>query len=141
MTLSIFNRVERVSMKIYIEKITNKASDKQSIRLVYYYGSRRNEAGKLIHNRKSKQLDQYLYTNPKTEFEEQHNKETLQLVEQIKSKQLADYAKGQFGLIDIPVMFPETVKPNLLTLNLTVDLDQLIKELARYGYQLVESNL
>jgi hypothetical protein len=38
-------------------------------------------------------------------------------------------------------MFPETVKPNLLRLNLTVDLDQLIKELAKHGYQLVEANL
>jgi len=128
-------------MRITIEKCTNKAGDKQTIRLVYYYGSRKDEAGKLKHDRKSKRLDQYLYTNPKTEFEEQHNKETLQLVEQIKSKQLADYAKGQFGLIDIPVIFPETVKPNLLRLSLTVDLDQLIKELAKRGYQLVEANI
>lgn len=81
-------------MKIIIEKITNKAGDRQNIRLVYYYGSRKNEEGKIKHDRKSKHLDQYLYTNPKTEFEEQHNKETLQLVEQIKSKQLADYMKG-----------------------------------------------
>lgn len=128
-------------MRITIEKCTNKAGDKQTIRLVYYFGSRRNEAGKLIHNRKHKHLDQFLYTNPKTEFEQQHNKETLLLVEQIKSKQLADYTKGQFGLIDIPVLFPETVKPNLLKVNLTVDLDQLIKELAKRGYQLVETSL
>jgi hypothetical protein len=127
-------------MKIIIERITNKAGDKQAIRLVYYYGSRRNEAGKLIQDRKRKHLDQYLYANPKTEFEEQHNKETLQLVEAIKSKQLADYAKGQFGLIDIPAMFPETIKPNLLKVNITVDLDQLIKELAKHGYQFVEAN-
>ena len=106
-----------VSMKITIERITNKAGDKQAIRFVYYYGSQRNGNGKLIHERKRKHLDQYLYTNPQTEFEQQHNKETLLLVEQIKSKQLADYTKGQFGLIDIPVMFPETVKPNLIKVN------------------------
>jgi hypothetical protein len=128
-------------MKITIEKRINKAGDKQNIRLVYYYGSRRNEEGKIKHDRKFKHLDQFLYSNPKTEFEQQHNKETLELVEQIKSKQLADYAKGQFGLIDIPVMFPETVKPNVLKVNLTVDLDQLIKELAKHGYQLVETSL
>ena len=128
-------------MKITIEKRINKTGDKQIIRLVYYYGSYADENGKTKHNRKSKHLDQFLYTNPKTEFEQQHNKETLQLVEQIKSKQLADYAKGQFGLIDIPVMFPETVKPNLLKVTLTLDPDQLIKELAKHGYQLFETNL
>ena len=128
-------------MKITIEKRPNKAGDKQTIRLVYYYGSRKDETGKLIQDRKREQLDQYLYTNPKTKQEKQHNKETLQLVEAIKSKQLADYAKGQFGLIDIPVMFHETVKPNLLRLNLTVDLDQLIKELSKHGYKLVDGGL
>jgi hypothetical protein len=129
-----------VNMKITIEKITNKAGDKQSIRLVYYYGSHTNEAGKLVHDRKSKYLNQYLYTNPKTKLEKQHNKETLQLVEQIKSKQLAEYTKGQYGFTDIPIVFPETVKPNLLKVTLTLDLDQLIKELAIHGYQLVETN-
>lgn len=127
-------------MKITIEKTANKAGDRQTIRLVYWYGSRRNEDGKLIHNRKSKTLNLYLHVNPKTEFEEQHNKETMQLVEGIKSKQLADYAKGQFGLVDIPVMFPEPVKQNLLKVTLTLDLDQLIKELEKHGYRIVEAN-
>lgn len=87
-------------MKITIEKRPNKAGDKQSIRLVYYYGSRRNEAGKLIQDRKREQLDQYLYTNPKTKFEKQHNKETLQLIEAIKSKRIAEAASGQHGFTD-----------------------------------------
>jgi hypothetical protein len=72
-------------MKISIEKITNKAGDKQNIRLIYNYGSHADENGKTKHNRKRKHLNQYLYTNPKTKVEEQHNKETLQLVEQIKT--------------------------------------------------------
>lgn len=127
-------------MKITIEKRINRAGDKQIIRLVYYYGSHTDENGKTKHDRKIKHLDQYLYTNPKTEFEEQHNKETLQLVEQIKSKQLDEYTKGQYGFTDIPVTFPETVKPNLLKVTLTLDLDQLIKELSKHGYQLVETN-
>jgi integrase len=84
-------------MKITIEKITNKASDKQTIRLVYWYGSKTDENGKTKHDRKYEKLDLYLHTNPTTKFEKQHNKETLQLVEQIKSKRIAEAASGQHG--------------------------------------------
>jgi hypothetical protein len=87
-------------MRITIEKIINKAGDKQTIRLVYWYGSRTNEAGKLVHDRKCERLDQYLYANPKTKPEKQHNKETLQLIEQIKSKRIAEAASGQHGFTD-----------------------------------------
>ena len=84
-------------MKITIEKITNKAGDKQTIRLVYWYGSKTDENGKTKHDRKYEKLDLYLHTNPTTKFEKQHNKETLQLVEQIKSKRIAEAASGQHG--------------------------------------------
>lgn len=84
-------------MKITIEKITNKAGDKQTIRLVYWYGSKVDENGKTKHDRKREQLDLYLYTNPTTKLEKQHNKETLQLVDQIKSKRIAEAASGQHG--------------------------------------------
>ena len=87
-------------MKITIEKRINKEGDKQNIRLVYWYGSRTNEAGKLVHDRKRERLDQYLYANPKTKPEKQHNKETLQLIEQIKSKRIAEAASGQHGFTD-----------------------------------------
>lgn len=92
-------------MKITIEKRTNKAGDKQSIRLVYWYGSHTTPEGKLVHNRKREQLDQYLHTNPKTKPEKQHNKEVLQLVESIKSKRLTEAANGQHG-------FADTIKTN-----------------------------
>jgi integrase/recombinase XerD len=87
-------------MKITIEKRANKAGDKQSIRLVYWYGSLTDAAGKTKHNRKLEQLDQYLYTTPKTKAEKQHNKETLQLVESIKAKRLTEAATGQHGFTD-----------------------------------------
>jgi len=87
-------------MKITVEKLTNKAGDKQAIRLVYWYGSRRNEAGKVVHDRKREPLDLYLYTNPKAKLEKQHNKETLQLVEAIKSKRITEAAIGQHGFTD-----------------------------------------
>ena len=84
-------------MKITIEKRANKAGDKQSIRLVYWYNSRRNDAGKVEHDRRNEPLNLYLHTTPSTKFEKQHNKETLQLVEQIKSKRIAEAATGQHG--------------------------------------------
>ena len=87
-------------MKITIEKRLNKAGDKQTIRLVYFYGSRTDENGKLIQDRKREKLDQYLYANPKTKPEKQHNKETMQLVEQIKAKRIAEAASGQNGFTD-----------------------------------------
>ena len=87
-------------MKITIETPTNKAGNKKSIRLVYWYGSYKDAEGKIKHNRKREQLDQYLYVSPKTKPEKQHNKETLQLVEQIKAKRIAEAASGQHGLAD-----------------------------------------
>ena len=87
-------------MKITIETPTNKAGNKKSIRLVYWYGSYKDAEGKIKHNRKREQLDQYLYANPKTKPEKQHNKETLQLVEQIKAKRIAEAASGQHGFTD-----------------------------------------
>jgi integrase len=87
-------------MKITIEKRTNKEGDKQNIRLVYWYGSRRNEEGKVVHDRKRELLDLYLYVDPKTKPEKQHNKETLQTVEQIKAKRIAEAASGLHGFTD-----------------------------------------
>lgn len=87
-------------MKVTIEKRTNKAGDKQNIRLVYWYGSHTDENGKTKHDRKIEQLDLYLYTKSSTKMEKQHNKETLQLVEQIKSKRIAEAASGQHGFTD-----------------------------------------
>ncbi len=88
-------------MKITIEKRTNKEGDKQNLRLVYWYGSYTDEYGKIKHNRKLEQLDQFLYTDPKTKPEKQHNKETLQLVEAIKAKRITEAASGQHGFTDI----------------------------------------
>ena len=87
-------------MKITIEKRINKEGDKQNIRLVYWYGSRRNPEGKVVHERKREILALYLYADPKTKPEKQHNKVTLQTVEQIKAKRIAEAASGQHGFTD-----------------------------------------
>jgi hypothetical protein len=67
---------------------------------VYWYGSFKGTDGNLSHNRKSEKLDQYLYTDPKTKIERQHNKETLQLVEAIRAKRITEAAQGQHGFTD-----------------------------------------
>ncbi len=87
-------------MKITIEKIINKAGDKQTLRLVYWYNSYKDETGKLKHSRRREQLDLYLHPKPKTTLERNHNRETLQTVEQIKSKRIAEAAAGQHGFTD-----------------------------------------
>lgn len=83
-------------MKITVEKRLNAKGDKQTIRLVYWYGSHVS-GGKTKHDRKYEQLDLYLFPKPANSFERQHNKETLQLVEQIKSKRIAEEARGEQG--------------------------------------------
>ena len=128
-------------MKITIERHKG-SKGKDTLRLVYYYGSSTNpDSGKETQDKKREALDLFLFTTPNTKAEKQHNKETLLLAESIKAKRIVDYAKGRFGLIEIPVTFPETAKPNLLKVNLTVNLDQLIKELAKHGYQVINTNL
>lgn len=86
-------------MKITVEKRNNN-NGLQSIRLVYRYGSRTNADGKLEHDRKLELLDLFLYQKSKSKAEKQHNKETLQLVDNIKAKRLAEAASGQHGFTD-----------------------------------------
>jgi hypothetical protein len=86
-------------MKITIEKTTNKAGTIQNIRLVYWFGSYKGEDGKLKHSRKRETLDQFLFVDPKSKPEKQHNKETIALVEAIRAKRLTE-AKGKHGFID-----------------------------------------
>lgn len=81
-------------MKITIEKRTNKAGDKQTIRLVSWLGSSTDDTGKVKHDRKREQLDQFLYSNP------QNKKETMQLVEQIRAKRITEDATGKHGFAD-----------------------------------------
>jgi integrase len=87
-------------MKITVEPTTNKAGNKQTLRLVYWYNSWRDESGKLKHDRKLEKLNLYLHTNPINKLEKQHNKETLLLAEQIRAKRIAEAASGQHGFTD-----------------------------------------
>ena len=62
-------------MKITILKRTNKEGDKQTIRFIYWYGSRKDADGKRVHDRKREQFD----LNAKTKPEKHERNEILQL--------------------------------------------------------------
>jgi integrase/recombinase XerD len=62
-------------------------------------GSHTDEDGKLKHNRKREQLDQFLYVNPKSKPEKQHNKDTLALVEAIRAKRITEAASTEHGFV------------------------------------------
>ncbi len=87
-------------MKITIEKRVNKDGDKHYLRLVYWYGSYTDASGKTKHKRKLEQLNLYLYVSIKKPSERQHNKDTELLVDQIRSKRIAEAAAGQHGFTD-----------------------------------------
>lgn len=84
-------------MKVTVEKRVNKAGDKQSVRLVYWHGSRVDANGKIKHNRTLEPLDQFLYVDPKNKLEKQHNKEALQLIEAIRAKRISEFAASTHG--------------------------------------------
>ncbi len=86
-------------MKVTIEKRVNKAGDKLSVRLVYWYGSRTDENGKIKHTRKREQLNQFFYVNPTSRIEKQHNKDTQALVEAIRAKRITEAASSEHGFI------------------------------------------
>lgn len=87
-------------MKVTVERRVNKAGDREALRLVYWFGSRVDAEGKIKHSRKLEQLDQFLYAAPKNKIEKQHNKDTLQLVEAIRAKRIAEAAAQQHGFAD-----------------------------------------
>jgi integrase len=87
-------------MKIALERRKG-TKGKDTLRLVYYFGSSVDpETGKIKHDRKREQLDLFLFTTPKTPTEKQHNKEALQLAENIKAKRLTEIASGKHGFIN-----------------------------------------
>lgn len=76
-------------MKITIEK-RPLSEGKKSLRLTYYYGYSKDEAGKITHRRKYEKLDMFIYDKPKSPEEKLHNKEALRLAEAIKSKRIVE---------------------------------------------------
>ena len=83
-------------MKISLRK--RKLKDgKTSLFLEFYKGYSKDEEGRIKHNREFENLSLFIYDKPKTPIEKQHNKDTLNLAEKIRTKKQAEYDSGKFG--------------------------------------------
>ncbi|GDY26426.1 transposase [Agarivorans sp. Toyoura001] len=89
-------------MKISIQKRALRVDDTHSLRLVYDHGYTVKAVGESPNKRKRsyETLDLFVYDQPKTSQQRQHNKEQLQLAEAIKSKRLVEWQSQKHGFED-----------------------------------------
>ena len=86
-------------MKISLKQKKLK-SEKYSLYLEFYKGSKVDKSGKEIHLREFEYLRLYLYIDPKTYEERKKNKESLELAENIFAIRKSEYIQGKYGIID-----------------------------------------
>ncbi len=79
-----------------INRKTNKG-DKAPFVLEVYKGYSKTDTGKIKHNRQFETLDYYLYKNPTTPHQKQHNKEHKKLAEAVKAKVELELVNGTYG--------------------------------------------
>lgn len=84
-------------MKISLKK-KKISNGRLSLFLEYYKGKVVDLEGKSKHNREFEYLKEFLYENPKSQLERQHNKEKLQFAENILAIRKAEYAQGKYGI-------------------------------------------
>ncbi|EGQ9125426.1 site-specific integrase [Vibrio parahaemolyticus] len=87
-------------MKVSVNKRNPNSKGLQQLRLVYYYGVVEGEDGKKRAKRDYEPLELYLYENPKTQAERQHNKEMLRQAEASRSARLVESHSNKFQLED-----------------------------------------
>ncbi len=84
-------------MKISLKqkKISN---GRLSLFIEYYKGKVVDSNGKPKHNRDFEYFKEYIYENPKTPAEKQHNKEKLKFAEDVLAIRKAEFAQGKYGI-------------------------------------------
>ncbi|GAB1622218.1 site-specific integrase [Agarivorans albus] len=87
-------------MKISIEKRTLRANKTRALRLIYDYGYISDLKGKNRRKKTYETLDLFVYDQPKTSQQRQHNKEHLLLAEIIKGKRLVEWQSQKHGFED-----------------------------------------
>jgi integrase/recombinase XerD len=83
-------------MKISIQQRKAKGG-KLNLRLEFYHGYSKTPEGKIRHQREYENLEGFLYENPKTPAEKEHNKQQLQLAEAIRAKRVVEAQNGKHG--------------------------------------------
>lgn len=84
-------------MKIHLRKRKHSKQGKTSLYLELYKGSTKNHDGKIVGNREYEYLNLYLIDKPRNPIDKKHNKETLQLAENIKAKRELEIKNGEYG--------------------------------------------
>ncbi|NOH57662.1 site-specific integrase [Alteromonas sp. 07-89-2] len=87
-------------MKVSVNKRNPNSKGLQELRLVYYYGVVEGKDGKKRPKRDYEPLRLYVYHNPKTQAERQHNKEMMRQAEAAKSARLVESLSNKFQLED-----------------------------------------
>ena len=86
-------------MKISIQKKKG-AAGKHTLRLCYYNGYTTGDDGKKKYHRKFEELGLWVYSSPRGEQQRQHNRDTNDLAETIRSKRVLEVKSGEFDLTD-----------------------------------------
>ncbi|TXH98774.1 MAG: hypothetical protein E6Q75_00050, partial [Rheinheimera sp.] len=83
-------------MKITIEKKPVNSKGQRFLMLTRHYGTTTTEEGKVQKIRKRDALNLFVYANPKTSAETQHNKKINVLTDQILAEKIASIAKDRY---------------------------------------------
>ena len=84
-------------MKITLRKRKSTKTDRITLYLEIYKGYIKDENGKIKHLRDYEYLDYYLYANPKTPAQKQHNKENEKSAEAVKAQMILEIQNGTYG--------------------------------------------
>jgi integrase len=84
-------------MKVHLRKRKQSKDGSISLFLEVYKGTTTSSEGKVKNLRDYEYLNLYLIDNAKTPLDKQHNKDTLQLAESIKSKRELEIKNGLYG--------------------------------------------
>ncbi len=83
-------------MKITIEKKPVNSKGQRFLMLTRHYGTTTTEEGKVQKIRKRDALNMFVYANPKTKVETEHNKEIAIVTKQILAEQISSLAKDRY---------------------------------------------
>jgi integrase/recombinase XerD len=87
-------------MKVHLRKRQHTKTGSISLFLEIYKGTSKSPDGKVKNIRDYEYLNLYLIDKPKSPFDKQHNKDTLQLAESIKAKRELEIKNGQYGFVN-----------------------------------------